>query len=76
MSESNTPEQTTDELKPWPEVEWVERWLPGLPEGELTNEMLETFEAYFSPGGAIWHRRRSEIEIEAYRTMRRANGKT
>lgn len=32
------------------------QWKPGLPRGPLTQEMLDTFEVYFSPGGMKWHR--------------------
>lgn len=35
-------------------------WKPGLPPGDMTEEnkqwFLDTFEVYFSPAGAIWHR--------------------
>lgn len=37
-------------------------WKPGLPPGEMTREnkqwFLDTYEVFFSPAGAKWHRKR------------------
>lgn len=43
-------------------------WIPGLPKGPLTKEMLRDFEACFTAGGGKWHRRREvplpDVEVE------------
>jgi hypothetical protein len=39
-------------------------WKPGLPNGPLTQEMLDTYEVYFSPGGAKWHRVKDAAHAE------------
>lgn len=33
-------------------------WKPGLPKGKLTQEMLDSYEVYFSPIGLKWHRKK------------------
>lgn len=34
-------------------------WVPGLPPGHYYPGMAADYEVYFSPAGAIWHRRRA-----------------
>lgn len=48
-------------------------WKPGLPPGPLTQDMLDSYEVYFSPGGVKWHRRRTPKEKAAVIARRTAS---
>ena len=42
----------------------VNHWKPGLPPGEITEGnkrwFLDSYDVYFSPAGAKWHRLKAE----------------
>ena len=46
------------------------RWERGFPPGDYYAGMTDDFDVYFSPGGQVWHRRRSEQETAAMRARR------
>lgn len=45
-------------------------WKRGYPPGDYYEGMERDYEVYFSPGGIVWHRKRTAEQVAAYIRLR------